>query len=361
LGQKYEPREIELRRQKLWLEERPYKALNPGDHGFDPAQPKYYVLDMFPYPSGSGLHVGHPVGYIGSDIVARRKRMEGFNVLHPMGWDAFGLPAEQYAIKTGKHPSQTTAENSDAFRRQLRLIGLSFDWEREINTSHPAYYRWTQWLFARLFDHGLVYRTEVPVWWCEDLKTVLANEEVIDGRSERGNHPCVRKPLKQWMLRITAYADRLLDDLELLDWPESIKMMQREWIGRSEGAEIEFAVAGIDDEKLTVFTTRPDTLFGATFMVLAPEHPMVQRITHAEHRPDVDAYIAAAANKSDLERTDLSKEKSGVFTGGHALNPLLDPLTPEARIPIYIADYVLYTYGTGAIMAVPGHELRVRA
>jgi leucyl-tRNA synthetase len=354
LGQKYEPRVIELRRQKLWLEERPYRALNPGDPGFDPAQPKYYALDMFPYPSGSGLHVGHPVGYIGSDIVARRKRMEGFNVLHPMGWDAFGLPAEQYAIKTGKHPTETTKENSDAFRKQLRLIGLSFDWEREINTSHADYYRWTQWLFARLYDKGLVYQTEVPVWWCEDLKTVLANEEVINGRSERGNHLCVRRPLKQWMFRITAYADRLLDDLDQLDWPESIKMMQREWIGRSEGAEIDFAVEGVEDEKLVVFTTRPDTLFGATFMVVAPEHPMVPRITSSEHRPEIDAYIAAAANKSDLERTDLAKEKSGVFTGGYALNPL----QPETRIPIYIADYVLSTYGTGAIMAVPGHDER---
>jgi leucyl-tRNA synthetase len=358
LSQKYDPREIELRRQKLWLESRPYRALNPGDPGFDPSRPKYYVLDMFPYPSGSGLHVGHPVGYIGSDIVARRKRMEGFNVLHPMGWDAFGLPAEQFAIKTGKHPSETTRENSDAFRRQLRLIGLSFDWEREINTSHVDYYRWTQWLFARLYDRGLVYRTEVPVWWCEDLKTVLANEEVINGRSERGNHPCVRRPLKQWMLRITAYADRLLDDLEQLDWPESIKQMQREWIGRSEGAEIDFAVEGVEDDKLVVFTTRPDTLFGATFMVVAPEHQMVRRITTEERRAEVEPYVAAAAAKSDLERTDLSKQKSGVFTGSYALNPLLQPDDPAARIPIWVADYVLYSYGTGAIMAVPGHDER---
>jgi leucyl-tRNA synthetase len=358
VAQEYKAREIELRRQKLWLESKPFKALNPGDPGFDPSRPKYYVLDMFPYPSGSGLHVGHPVGYIGSDIVARRKRMEGCNVLHPMGWDAFGLPAEQYAIQTGKHPSQTTKENADAFRRQLQLIGLSYDWEREINTSHVEYYRWTQWLFARLFDRGLVYQTEVPVWWCEELKTVLANEEVINGRSERGNHPCVRKPLKQWMLRITAYADRLLDDLEALDWPESIKMMQREWIGRSEGAEIDFPIEGMEGEKLVVFTTRPDTLFGATFMVVSPEHPLVERLTLAERKAEVEPYVRAAAAKSDLERTDLSREKSGIFTGSYALNPLLDAKEPAARIPIYVADYVLYSYGTGAIMAVPGHDER---
>jgi leucyl-tRNA synthetase len=354
VAQEYQPREIELRRQKLWLDSKPYRAVNPGEPGFDPEQRKYYVLDMFPYPSGSGLHVGHPVGYIGSDIVARRKRMEGYNVLHPMGWDAFGLPAEQYAIQTGKHPSQTTKENSNAFRRQLQLIGLSFDWEREINTSSIDYYRWTQWLFARLFDRGLVYRTEVPVWWCEELKTVLANEEVINGRSERGNFPCVRRPLKQWMLRITAYAERLLEELDSLDWPESIKMMQREWIGRSDGAEIDFPIEGLEGEKLVVFTTRPDTLFGATFMVVSPEHPLVERLTLAAHRAEVEPYVGAAAVKSDLERTDLAKEKSGVFTGRYAINPL----DPEMRIPIYVADYVLISYGTGAIMAVPGHDER---
>jgi leucyl-tRNA synthetase len=354
----YDPSAIEPKWQAFWLENKTFHAPNPGEPDFDPARPKYYVLDMFPYPSGAGLHVGHPVGYIGSDIVSRRKRMEGFNVLHPMGWDAFGLPAEQYAIQTGKHPAQTTAENVANFRRQLRLIGLSYDWDREVNTSDPGYYRWTQWIFARLFDQGLVYAADVPVWWCEELKTVLANEEVINGRSERGNFPCVRRPLRQWMLRITAYADRLLDDLELVDWPESVKALQREWIGRSEGAEIVFPLASVPGEALKVFTTRPDTLFGATFMVVAPEHPLLARITTDDRRPAVDAYVAAAAGKSDLERTDLAREKTGVFTGGFALNPLLDPADPGARIAVWVADYVLSSYGTGAIMAVPGHDER---
>jgi len=358
LSQEYEPREVERRWQKTWLEERTFAAPNPGEPGFDPARPKAYVLDMFPYPSGSGLHVGHPVGYIGSDIVARRKRMEGANVLHPMGWDAFGLPAEQYAIQTGKHPARTTAENVANFRRQLQLIGLSYDWGREINTSSPGYYRWTQWLFARLFDRGLVYRAEVPVWWCEELKTVLANEEVINGRSERGNHPCVRRPLQQWMLRITAYADRLLDDLQTVDWPESIKASQREWIGRSEGAEIEFPVVGHDERRLTVFTTRPDTLWGATFVVVAPEHPLVPELAAPAARAAVEAYVARAALKSDLERTDLATEKTGVATGSAARNPLLDPADPRANIPIFVADYVLASYGTGAIMGVPAHDER---
>jgi len=357
LSQIYQPGPIEERWQQYWLERRTFAARNPGDSDFDAKQPKYYVLDMFPYPSGSGLHVGHPVGYIGSDIVARRKRMEGCNVLHPMGWDAFGLPAEQYAITTGKHPAETTRENADNFRAQLRLIGLSYDWDREINTSHVEFYRWTQWLFARLYDRGLAYQTEVPVWWCEELKTVLANEEVIDGRSERGNFPCVRRPLKQWMFRITEYAERLLADLEPLDWPESIKAMQREWIGRSEGAEIAFTVAH-HDATLEVFTTRPDTLWGATFMVVAPEHPLVATITTDAQREAVESYVAAATLKSDLERTDLAKDKSGVATGAFALNPLLDPADPQARIPIFVADYVLISYGTGAIMAVPGHDER---
>ncbi|HKQ62148.1 MAG TPA: leucine--tRNA ligase [Candidatus Polarisedimenticolaceae bacterium] len=360
MSQAYDPQAIERRWQRFWQERRTFAAPNPGDPGFDPAKPKYYVLDMFPYPSGAGLHVGHPVGYIGSDIVARRRRMEGYNVLHPMGWDAFGLPAEQYAIQTGKHPAVTTAENVANFRRQLERIGLSFDWEREISTSDPRFYRWTQWLFARLYDAGLVYQTEVPVWWCEELKTVLANEEVIDGRSERGNHPCVRRPLRQWMLRITAYAERLLADLEQLDWPESIRAMQREWIGRSEGAEIDFPLAG-RDELLTVFTTRPDTLYGATFLVLAPEHPLVSALTRPERRAAVEAYLAQAATKSDIERTDLAREKTGVDTGGFALHPLLDPADPAARVPVWIADYVLYGYGTGAIMAVPGHDERDHA
>ncbi len=358
VSQEYDPRSIEPRWQRFWLEHHSFAAANPGEPGFDPSQPKFYVLDMFPYPSGAGLHVGHPVGYIGSDIVARRKRMEGFNVLHPMGWDAFGLPAEQYAIQTGKHPAQTTAENVLNFRRQLRLIGLSYDWNREINTSSPEYYRWTQWLFARLYDRGLVYRNEVPVWWCEELKTVLANEEVIDGRSERGNYPCVRRPLKQWMLRITAYADRLLDDLETVDWPDSIQAMQREWIGRSTGAEIDFPLIGLEPDVLTVFTTRPDTLWGATFLVVAPEHLLLGRLTAQARRAGVAAYVERAALKSDLERTDLARDKSGVPTGGFALNPVLEPDDPRARLPIFVADYVLQSYGTGAIMAVPGHDER---
>lgn len=358
MGNQYDHREIEPRWQAEWLEKNIFRALNPGEPGFDASRPKFYVLDMFPYPSGSGLHVGHPVGYIGTDIVARRKRMERYNVLHPMGWDAFGLPAEQYAIETGKHPSETTRANIDNFRRQLRLIGLAYDWNREFSTADPRYYRWTQWIFARLFDMGLAYQTEVSVWWCEELKTVLANEEVINGRSERGDFPCVRRPLRQWMLKITDYAERLLEDLEELDWPEPIKAMQREWIGRSEGAEIRFAVEGMPEREFTVFTTRPDTLFGATFCVLSPEHPLVPVLADPERRAEVEAYVSAAASKSDLERTDLAKDKTGVFTGAYALNPLLPADDPGARIPIWIADYVLISYGTGAIMAVPGHDER---
>ena len=350
----YDPAELEPRWQRTWEERQVYKTLNPGDEGFDPDQPKYYVLDMFPYPSGAGLHVGHPIGYIGSDILARRKRMEGCNVLHPMGYDAFGLPAEQYAITTGVHPAESTAKNIENFRRQLKAIGLSYDWTREIATSEPRYYRWTQWIFARLFDRGLAYQTEVPVWWCEELKTVLANEEVINGRSERGGFPCERRPLKQWMLKITAYADRLLEDLEDLDWPESVKAMQREWIGRSEGAEIRFPIDGLEED-LTVFTTRPDTLWGATFMVIAPEHPLLDAITTESDRASVEAYVEEAALKSDLERTELSKEKTGVFTGRYAVNPLAPD---DDRIPIFVADYVLASYGTGAIMCVPGHDER---
>ena len=356
LSNAYDPSAIEARCQARWDAERTFAARNPGDPGFDATRPKYYVLDMFPYPSGSGLHVGHAVGYIGTDIVARKKRMEGCNVLHPMGWDAFGLPAEQYAIQTGVHPAQSTAVNTDNFRRQLKKIGLSYDWAREINTSEPSYYRWTQWIFKRLHEKGLAYQAEVPVWWCEELKTVLANEEVINGRSERGNYPCVRRPLKQWMLKITAYAERLLEDLELLDWPESIKIQQREWIGKSEGAEVEFAVEG-GAEKLVVFTTRPDTLWGATFMVVAPEHKLLARVP-ASHRAAVDAYVANAAAKSELERTELAKDKTGVFSGLFAHNPAFDAGDPRGRIPIWVADYVLISYGTGAIMAVPGHDER---
>ena len=357
MSRRYDPAQIESRWQAFWRDQRTFRATNPGDPDHDPQRPKFYVLDMFPYPSGSGLHVGHPVGYIGSDVVARRKRMEGFNVLHPMGWDAFGLPAEQYAIQSNKHPSETTRENVANFKRQLGLIGLAYDWDREINTSDVAFYRWTQWIFARLYDEGLAYQTEVPVWWCEELKTVLANEEVINGRSERGNFPCVRRPLKQWMFKITAYAERLLADLDDLDWPESIKAMQREWIGRSEGAEIDFPVVDLD-ETLTVFTTRPDTLFGATFMVVAPEHPIVEALTSEGQRVAVRRYVEQAAAKSERERTELDKEKTGVATGGYALNPLMDPQDPRARIPVFVADYVLWGYGTGAIMAVPGHDER---
>lgn len=353
----YSPREIEPRWQSAWERAGLFRALDPGEAGFDPQAPKYYVLDMFPYPSGSGLHVGHAVGYVGTDVVARWKRMQGFNVLHPMGWDAFGLPAEQYAIQTGKHPTLTTAENTANFRRQLQLIGLSYDWSREIDTSSPRYYRWTQWLFARLFERGLAYQSEVPVWWCEELKTVLANEEVINGRSERGNHPCVRRPLRQWMLRITAYAERLLADLEGLDWPESIKVQQREWIGRSEGAEISFEVEG-GRAPLRVFTTRPDTIWGATFLVVAPEHPLLARLPAGPERAAVEAYVAQAARKSELERTDLSKQKTGVFTGLYARNPVFADGTAGARVPIWVADYVLASYGTGAIMAVPGQDER---
>ena len=357
-AQHYAPETFESAWQARWEDEGLHRALNPGDAGFDPEAEPYYVLDMFPYPSGAGLHVGHPTGYIGTDIIARKKRMEGCNVLHPMGYDAFGLPAEQYAIQTGQHPGATTDANIKTFRRQLQAIGLSFDWSRELKTCDPAYYKWTQWIFARLFERGLAYQTEVAVWWCEELKTVLANEEVIQGKSERGGHPCERRPLKQWMLKITAYADRLLEDLELVDWPESVKTMQREWIGKSEGAAIHFPLEQEADERIEVFTTRPDTLFGATFMVLAPEHALVERLTTDAQRADVDAYVQAASLKSDLERTDLAKGKTGVFTGAYALNPLMDPSDPAAKVPIWIADYVLASYGTGAIMAVPGHDTR---
>jgi len=357
VSQLYEPSTFEKRWQERWIASGVFTAKNPGDPGFDAAQPKYYVLDMFPYPSGSGLHVGHALGYVGTDIVARRRRMEGFNVLHPMGWDAFGLPAEQYAIQTGKHPRATTDENTANFRRQLQNIGLSYDWSREVDTSHPTYYRWTQALFLELYERGLAYQAEVAVWWCEELKTVLANEEVINGRSERGNYPCVRRPLKQWMLKITAYAERLLADLDGLDWPESIKIQQREWIGRSEGAEVSFDLE-LPGESVTVFTTRPDTLWGATFLVLSPEHALVSRITTAAQRSAVDAYIKTASSKSEVDRTDASKEKTGVFTGAFARNPVFAIDDPRGRVPVWIADYVLATYGTGAIMSVPGHDER---
>ena len=319
----------------------------------DTSKPKYYVLDMFPYPSGEGLHVGHPVGYTASDIYARYKRMRGFNVLHPMGWDAFGLPAEQYALKTGTHPKITAERNIKRFREQLQKLGLSYDWAREVNTTDPRYYKWTQWIFKQLFERGLAYQSELPVWWCPELGTTLANEEVIDGKSEVGGFPCVRKPLRQWVLKITQYADELLKGLDDLDWPNSTKEMQRNWIGRSEGAEIDFAVDAQPGVTLRVFTTRPDTLFGATYMVLAPEHELVTRLASTSQRLRIDQYREQAARKSELERTELQKEKSGVFTGAYAVNP-----ATGGRIPIWIADYVLAGYGTGAIMAVPAQDQR---
>ena len=339
-------REIEKKWQKYWEENKTFKTTE------DDGKRKFYALDMFPYPSGAGLHVGHPEGYTATDILARMKRMQGYNVLHPMGWDAFGLPAEQYALDTGNDPAEFTEKNINNFRRQIKSLGFSYDWDREVNTTDPNYYKWTQWIFLKLYEKGLAYMDEVPVNWCPALGTVLANEEVIDGKSERGGHPVIRKPMKQWMLRITAYADRLLEDLEELDWPESIKEMQRNWIGRSEGANIHFKVDG-HDETFTVFTTRPDTLFGATYAVLAPEHPLVEKITTPEQKEAVEAYLKQIQSKSDLERTDLAKEKTGVFTGAYAINP-----ANGEKLPIWIADYVLMSYGTGAIMAVPAHDER---
>ncbi len=382
----YNPKVIERRWQEYWLTNKTFRTLDGGE------KPKFYILDMFPYPSGAGLHVGHPEGYTATDILARYKRMNGFNVLHPMGWDAFGLPAEQHAVKTGIHPSVNTQENIATFRRQIQMLGFSYDWDREVDTTDPAYFRWTQWIFLQLFDtwydaeqkrgrpiaelpippevkqqgdtavrayrdsKRLAYQAEVPVNWCEALGTVLANEEVIDGKSERGGHPVVRMPLRQWLLRITAYAERLIDDLENLDWSDSIKKMQRDWIGKSEGAEVDFALqapSASEGTAIRVFTTRPDTLFGATYMVLAPEHSLVETITTPEQRAAVQEYRAEAARKSDLERTELAKKKTGVFTGAYAINPV-----NQEKIPIWIADYVLATYGTGAIMAVPAHDER---
>lgn len=337
---------IEKKWQDWWLEHKTFAAEDRSD------KPKYYVLDMFPYPSGAGLHVGHPEGYTATDIVTRYKKMRGFNVLHPMGWDAFGLPAEQYALATGIHPEVTTRKNIDTFRRQIRSLGLAYDWDREVATTDPAYYKWTQWIFLKLFERGLAYQTSIPVNWCPALGTVLADEEVIDGVSERGGHPVERRPMRQWMLKITAYADRLLDDLDDLDWPDAIKEMQRNWIGRSEGAEVDFAIEG-HDESLRVFTTRPDTLFGVTYMVLAPEHPLVERLTTPAQREAVAAYVAGAGRMSDIDRSDATRDKTGVATGAYAINPV-----NGARIPIWVADYVLITYGTGAIMAVPGHDDR---
>jgi len=340
--------EIEPKWQAHWLENRTFRT--PDE--VDASKPKYYVLDMFPYPSGAGLHVGHPEGYTATDILARYKRMKGFNVLHPMGWDAFGLPAEQYALQTGTHPAETTKKNIDRFREQLQALGFSYDWEREVATTDPEYYKWTQWIFLKLFEKGLAYEAEAPVNWCPALGTVLANEEVVNGRSERGDHPVIRRPMRQWMLKITAYAERLLADLELVDWPESIKEMQRNWIGKSEGAEVEFAVDGLD-ATLRVYTTRPDTLFGATYMVVAPEHPLLEDLVTEATRERVFAYRDAAANKSELERTELSKGKTGEFTGSYAVNPV-----NGEKVPVWTSDYVLSSYGTGAIMAVPAHDER---
>jgi leucyl-tRNA synthetase len=378
---RYTPKSIEPKWQSYWLKHKTFKA------DIDRSKPKFYSLDMFPYPSANGLHVGHPEGMTATDIVCRYKRMKGFNVLHPMGWDAFGLPAEQHAIKTGTHPRVTTESNINNFRRQIQSLGFSYDWDREISTADASYFKWTQWIFKQLFEsfydsaaggarpiaelpipaeiksegpaavrtykdgHRLAYLAEVPVWWCQELGTVLANEEVIDGKSERGSFPCERKPMRQWVLRITAYAERLINDLESLDWPESIKHMQRNWIGKSTGAEVAFAIAG-RSETLTVFTTRPDTLFGATYMVVAPEHPQVEAFAAPDKRAAVAEYRKLAGSKSDLER-GLDKEKTGVFTGAYAINPV-----NGKEIPIWTSDYVMMGYGTGAIMAVPAHDER---
>ncbi|HEY2103548.1 MAG TPA: leucine--tRNA ligase [Chthoniobacterales bacterium] len=371
--------QFEPKWQRRWDESQVFHTPNPGEGGFDPARSKFYILDMFPYPSGAGLHVGHPEGYTATDIIARYQRMRGRNVLHPMGWDAFGLPAEQYAIKSGQHPAVTTRENVAKFKAQLKRIGFSYDWQREVNTTDPHYYKWTQWIFLKIYNSWfnpetnkaepistypgnnpdevrLAYVADVPVNWCAGLGTVLANEEVIDGKSEIGGFPVVRRPMRQWMLRITAYAERLASELDELDWPEGIKLLQRNWIGKSEGAEIDFEIADCalsGPEKIRVFTTRPDTLYGATYMVLAPEHSLVDLIVTEEQWPAVRDYRERTARKSDLERTELSKHKTGVFTGGFAINP-----ANGEKIPIWIADYVLLGYGTGAIMGVPAHDAR---
>lgn len=342
----YKFKEIEKKWQTHWEENKTFKTPDFSD------KQKYYVLDMFPYPSGAGLHVGHPEGYTATDIVCRYKRMRGCNVLHPMGWDAFGLPAEQYAVETGTHPSITTKKNTEEFKRQIKALGFSYDWDREISTTDKEYYKWTQWIFVQLYKKGLAYLDEVPVNWCPALGTVLANEEVIDGKSERGGHDVIRKPMKQWMFKITEYAEKLLAGLDELDWSEGIKEMQRNWIGKSTGANLFFQVAGFN-ERIEVYTTRPDTLFGATYMVISPEHKLVHKITTKDHKSEVDAYIEHAAKMSELERTSLNQEKTGAFTGSYAINPV-----NNEKIPIWIADYVLISYGTGAIMAVPAHDTR---
>ncbi|WP_334116874.1 leucine--tRNA ligase [Ligilactobacillus sp.] len=343
----YDHKAIEKKWQHYWEEHKTFKTSE------DPDKKKFYALDMFPYPSGQGLHVGHPEGYTATDIISRMKRMQGYNVLHPMGWDAFGLPAEQYALKTGNSPREFTKKNINNFRRQIKSLGLSYDWDREVNTTDPSYYKWTQWIFEQMYKKGLAYEAEIPVNWCQELGTVVANEEIIDGKTERGGYPVVRKPMRQWVLKITAYADRLIDDLDDLDWPEAIKDQQRNWIGRSVGASVKFGVCGHDDKQIEVFTTRPDTLFGASLLVLAPEHEYVSSLTTAEQKEAVDAYVDQCAHKSDLERTDLAKTKTGVFTGSYGINPV-----NGEKLPIWIADYVLASYGTGAIMVVPAHDER---
>lgn len=343
----YKHIEIEKKWQRYWEEHKTFKTTEDDD------KKNYYALDMFPYPSGQGLHVGHPEGYTATDIMARMKRMQGYNVLHPMGWDAFGLPAEQYALNTGNSPREFTKKNVNNFRRQIKSLGLSYDWDREVNTTDPAYYKWTQWIFEQLYKKGLAYEAEVPVNWSPDLGTVVANEEVIDGKTERGGFPVIRKPMRQWVLKITAYADRLIDDLDDLDWPEAIKEQQRNWIGRSVGAAINFPVSGDENTKIEVFSTRPDTIFGVAALVLAPEHELVKQLTTSEHENEVEAYIEKISHKSDLERTDLAKDKTGVFTGSYVVNPV-----SGEKLPIWIADYVLNSYGTGAVMVVPAHDER---
>ena len=342
----YNHRVIEKKWQKYWDENKTFKTLD--DH----TKEKFYALDMFPYPSGAGLHVGHPEGYTATDILSRYKRANGYNVLHPMGWDAFGLPAEQYALDTGNDPRDFTKTNIDTFRRQIKELGFSYDWDREVNTTDPNYYKWTQWIFKKLYEKGLAYVDEVPVNWCPALGTVLSNEEVIDGKSERGGHPVERRPMRQWVLKITDYAEKLLADLDILDWPESLKAMQRNWIGKSVGAEIDFKIEGTD-KAFTVFTTRADTVFGVSYCVLAPEHKLVEEIVTEEQRAAVEEYLDIVKRKSDLERTDLNKDKTGVFTGAYAINPV-----NGEKVELWIADYVLASYGTGAVMAVPAHDER---
>lgn len=343
----FDHKQIEPKWQKYWDEHKTFKT-----DCYDDSKPKYYCVDMFPYPSGNGLHVGHPEGYTATDIVSRMKRMQGYNVLHPMGFDSFGLPAEQFAIQTGHHPAEFTKKNIEVFKGQIKSLGFSYDWDREIATSDPEYYKWTQWIFTKLYEAGLAYVDEIPVNWCPELKAVLANEEVIDGKSERGGYPVIRKPMRQWVLKITEYAERLLEDLDDLDWPEATKQMQRNWIGKSVGANVDFRIDGTD-KIFTVFTTRCDTLFGATYCVMAPEHPYVAEITTLEQKEAIEAYKESCASKSDLERTELNKDKTGVFTGAYAINPV-----NGKKIPIWISDYVLASYGTGAIMAVPAHDDR---